>query len=34
VNVPSDIMEFPKAALKTGHCELNAVSSNEVKLEN
>ena len=34
VNGPSGIMEFPIASLRTGHCELNAVSSNEVKLKN
>jgi len=33
-NNRSDLMEFLKKCFKKGHCDLNAVSSNEVKLKN
>jgi len=34
VNRPQTSRNNRKAALKTGHCELNAVSSNVAKLKN
>jgi len=34
VNSPSVLMEFLKNCFKKGHCDINAVSSNEAKLKN